>query len=407
LQSQYAESLSRLAEAVVSLKPLLQVLGGPIRVISGADSHSPDVASRRAGVTSFLNQIAERMSPAEFSIVDESDKGQLTAFELIVSGRLGTHLRAWSDMESPLGPATCDRAAIIETAIDNAFDARCGRREISSFDGASLNTYCAGSKDAPAVILAGAPGMPASAWEPWFTALAPDFFVATWETRGLFAPRSNFDAMSCDVEAQAEDLFATMDGFGISSAHVMGLCGGAVIAIAAAARSNRITSLSLWHADAQAGDDCPSTPYRQNVERVLASARQSRKIASLLQRQFCHPFILTHVSPELAHYLLYPYAQSELLYRYANLNGNLMNEDVRPRLRRIRQPALVVTSEDDATTHPELSRRLAGGLQNATLSVRSHGDHLTIFSPGSTMTELAARCIHTHTSSIGAAAGCG
>jgi len=90
-----------------------------------------------------------------------------------------------------------------------------------------------------------------------------------------------------------------------------------------------------------------------------------------------------------AHVVLYPYANSELLYRYAQANGNIMETNVTPLLPQVVQPALVVTSEDDTTTHPDSSRRVAELLPNARLHVMAHGDHLSVFHAGPDITELA------------------
>lgn len=86
------------------------------------------------------------------------------------------------------------------------------------------------------------------------------------------------DEFRVDVDAQAADLFAVMDHHDVTAAHVVGLCGGAVIALAAAAvRPERVTSPSLWHGD--------------------------------------------HGFADLAHVVLYPYANAELLYRYRRLDA--------------------------------------------------------------------------------------
>jgi pimeloyl-ACP methyl ester carboxylesterase len=83
--------------------------------------------------------------------------------------------------------------------------------------------------------------------------------------------------------------------------------------------------------------------------------------------------------PELAHLVLYPYANPELMYRYGKLNGSIMHTAVEPLLAEVRRPALVVTSEDDHTAHPEGSRRVAEALPGATLRVEPHGDHISLF----------------------------
>jgi GNAT superfamily N-acetyltransferase len=88
--------------------------------------------------------------------------------------------------------------------------------------------------------------------------------------------------------------------------------------------------------------------------------------------------------------VLYPYTSAELFYRYCRLNGTLARTDVEQYLTSVKQPTLVVTSEDDETAHPQGSRQLAEGLPNAYLRVEAHGDHASLFHADSTTLMQAA-----------------
>src|SRR5262249_26258464 len=89
--------------------------------------------------------------------------------------------------------------------------------------------------------------------------------------------------------------------------------------------------------------------------------------------------ILAKVAPELAHLVLYPYATPDLLFRYCRLNWSIMDAAVEQLLDPVAQSVLVVTSQDDLTAHPAGSVLVAERLRNATLHVRAHGDHLSLF----------------------------
>src|SRR5258708_39453800 len=90
--------------------------------------------------------------------------------------------------------------------------------------------------------------MPAALAESWMRYLAHDHRVLAWEGRGLFGAGGCPGDYAVDTAAQAADLFTVMDHYGVYRAHVVGLCGGAVIALAASAlEPGRISSLSLWH----------------------------------------------------------------------------------------------------------------------------------------------------------------
>jgi len=185
------------------------------------------------------------------------------------------------------------------------------------------------------------------------------------------------------------DLFAVLDHFGVTSSHLMGLCGGAVIAVSAAvARPERVGSLSLWHGDFELGPGCPKTKHQKDLKAFMQFAAMGRDQADQLHKMFTQN-TAKNFRDDWAHVVLYPYANSELLYRYAQSNGNIMDTNVAQLLPRIEQPALVVTSRDDTTTHPDSSRRVAELLPNAYLNVIAHGDHLSLFHAGADITGIA------------------
>ena len=219
--------------------------------------------------------------------------------------------------------------------------------------------------------------------------LAQDYHVLTWESRGLFAETPGFDHLASDVVAQVGDLFAVMDHAGVEHAHLMGLCGGAVIALAAAAtQPTRVTSLSLWHGDYELGANCPKTDHQHDLKALMIMAAESRESAESVRTAICHS--MSKALPDLAHLVLYPYANAELMFRYGKLNGAIMDTDARPFMDRVTQPVLVVTAENDATAHPAGSRQAAERLANAVLRVEPHGDHISLFHAGANTTRLLA-----------------
>ena len=183
--------------------------------------------------------------------------------------------------------------------------------------------------------------------------------------------------------AQATDLLAVMDHHGVAEAHFMGLCGGAVIAVRAAAeRPRSASSLSLWHGDFS-GSPGPTTSHQENLKELMAIARQSREDAEVINAAL-NQAATASVPPELAELVSYPYRSPELFYRYCVLTGETMNTDVSGVLGGVGQPTLVVTSEDDHTAHPGGSHAAARMLPRAVLQVEPHGDHLSAFGAGST-----------------------
>jgi pimeloyl-ACP methyl ester carboxylesterase len=232
--------------------------------------------------------------------------------------------------------------------------------------------------------------MPAALTESWMRFLARDRRVMAWESRGLFNATDHPGDYAVDLAAQADDLFTVMDHYGVSRAHVVGLCGGAMIALAAAAgRPDRIASLSLWHGAYAFADGSARTRHQHDLIELMAIAAHSRATARSVQGTLCR-MALTGTPADVAPFVLYPFASPELFYRYCRLNGSLTSTDVRQFLSRVTQPTLVVTSQDDVTADPLGSRRVADGLPNARLRIEPRGDHISLFRADNTLMRVAA-----------------
>jgi 3-oxoadipate enol-lactonase len=380
-ESADAAVLHELAAALLDLEPLLGAVSERLRV-----TPPPELgpASARA-LRTALNALAARLRIPELTVVVPGDG--LWSVELAVSRRLA---RAFGTAP----PETVVRADAF--AVDRAVRAvratPPGRPVLlRAHDGTALRGYRAGRADAPTVVVAMACGMPVGLAVPWLRALSGTCRVVTWESRGMFAAGDGpgLPALNGhDLAAQAADVLAVLDGFGIDEAHVMGLCGGAAIALAAAAASPRITSLSLWHGDYELGEDAPKTPHQHDIGGLLAMASRSPRHAAGLHRMMRRPQTLDALRPDVAHHLLHPYASPELMYRYGLLNGVIMGTDCRPLLKEVRQPTLVVSSEQDTTAHPEGSVQVAARLACATLRMMPHGDHLSAFGAGPGLVRL-------------------
>ncbi|MFC7309262.1 alpha/beta fold hydrolase [Streptomyces monticola] len=255
-------------------------------------------------------------------------------------------------------------------------------------DGALLHAFSAGDRHRPAVVIAPACGMPVALSDPWISALAAHAYVLTWETRCLAAsdPHTSddalvpddFDTLGHDAATQANDLLTVLDHFGVERAHAAGFCGGAVLALqAAAAQPGRFSSLSLWHGDFPLLD-AATTAHQRNLNAILAMAAASRDTAAELLTML-RQLISSQAPPHLAELLLHPYASAERFHRYSKLNTALTTTDLAPLLPRITVPALVVTAATDATTHPAGSRAAARLLPGAELAEAPEGAHLDAF----------------------------
>ena len=391
MESHAMQAVARLVASVLSVRPLVEGLGGSVQVASAGR----DAATARGALTGrpgddvarLLERIA-RSAGITLALARDAATDDLQVFERVVSDRLALADLAGSLTPMPDDLSEVDRI-IAETTADG-FDGFFGKQLIRSHDGLPLNVYSAGPPQGETVVVIPACGMPAALAESWMRFLARDRRVLAWESRGLFGPADQLADFSVDTPAQAADLFTVMDHYGVSRAHVVGLCGGAVIALAAAASEpSRIASLSLWHGAYEFASGSPRTTFQNDLIELMTIAANSRAGARSIQAIFWK-VALTNTPDEVAHLVLYPYANADLFYRYCRLNGTLARTDVEQYLAGVKQPTLVVTSEDDVTAHPQGSRQLADALPQATLRVEAHGDHASLFHADNTALMQAA-----------------
>lgn len=246
--------------------------------------------------------------------------------------------------------------------------------------GLVLSACQAGLPGSPAVLIVPPCGMPVELCSPWIQALALRHHVVTFESRGMFGTCDAFDELPVRPVDQVEDMLAVLDRFGIDSAHVVGICGGAVTALLAAeAHPDRVRSVAACYGDYNFGSEQLRTGHQKNFTWVMKQASASRAEARDLQTMFTRQKALATVPDVVAHYALLPYANSELFYRYGKLNAAANGVDIRPVLERIEVPVLVVTGDADDTTHPEGSKEVCRRLRHARLHTETGGTHVAFF----------------------------
>ncbi len=393
-ESSAGRAVARLVTSVLAVRPVVECLPAPIRVVPTTPDGAtpPDLPAREwAALSRLLERVARHVGIVGLTLTRDVTLEQVGVFERVVSCRLA--LADLADVALPALDEVRHVDEVTDRTVAGSFDVAFGKQRTVSSDGLPLIIYRAGTGD-ETVVLVPACGMPASLAEPWLRFLAREHRVLTWESRGLFvAPGDEGELggdFTVDTAAQADDLFTVMDHFGAGTAHVVGLCGGAVIGLAAAAaRPERIRSLSLWHGAYELAGGSRRTKFQNDLIELMTIAALSRPAARSVQAAFCH-VTLTNTPADLAHLVLYPYTSAELFYRYCRLNGALARTDVEQYLPAVAQPTLVVTSRDDQTAHPQGSRQVAAALENASLRVEPHGDHTSLFLAGDDLMQVAA-----------------
>ncbi|MYR83670.1 alpha/beta hydrolase [Streptomyces sp. SID685] len=369
-----------------------------MRVVAVARDAEPSPGGRPPAqwraLRALLARVGRRTGVSGLVLSGEEAYDDLHVFERVISERL-----ALADLLDSVGAVPVDRLrevdSVVAAALTESFEGLSHRETVISADGAPLNVYAAGEGE-ETVVLVPACGMPAALAEAWVRYFARNRRVLTWESRGLFGAAGPGEEQATGIDAQAGDLFAVMDHHGATAAHVIGLCGGAAIALAAAAElPSRIRSLSLWHGAYGFGENYPMTAHQQGLIELMTTAARSRTAAEAVHAAFCQA-ILTSTPPDVAHFVLYPYASPELLYRYCRLNLGITGTDVEPYLDRVGLPTLVVTSRDDDIAHPEGSQRVAAGLPRGQLRVEPHGDHISLFSADASLLRVAEEFMGRH-----------
>ncbi|AJX31030.1 3-oxoadipate enol-lactonase 2 [Burkholderia oklahomensis] len=380
----------RVLRTIGAFRHLAASLPGPVRLCLFDDACELRSASDAIDAQRLVAVAFARIGVTDARFAPDG-AAQLSSFELLMSRRISAAFDYRYDRFRT--PDDADRARREAERFDfHALPAGVERVPLPREAGVSLSAYASGRRDRPAVALALPCGMPLDLCLRWLDALAERHFVLTWETRAMFGACDAFDRVSSDVDAQVDDLFAVMDRFGVERAHVMGICGGAVVALrAAVARRERTTSLSLWYGDYNLSDDALRTKHQQNYAWLMEAAAQGRDAARDLQRMFADRSTLVTVPAEIAHAALYPYANAELMYRYAKLSDALNKADVLSSLSRVSVPTLVVAGDDDDVTHCGGSVFVAGRVPGARLEVEAGGSHARLFRAPAASTSLALR----------------
>lgn len=387
-------ALTSLARELLDMRCLLDVLPVPLRAWFPSTDAVPTLSGSSVdALSSLLQALTERLALPRIGICVGRMRSRPTIFEALLGERIQTALPSQAAAGWSTGPAVLEEA--VGAAVLASFEGSFPREDTRSEDGIPLRTYASRGSNGSAIVLVPPCGMPAPLLKPWMQFLSAEHFVMTWESGGLFGHRGPFERANCSIEQQSQDLFRVMDHYGVHRAHLMGSCGGAVIALDAAARQpSRVSSLSLWHGAFELGSDAPKTEHERNLIALLKLAAEDRLSATAIRGLLCGRSS-TSVVADVAHLVLYPFANDELMYRYALINGALLEKDVRPLLRSIAQPTLVVTSEKDKTAHPEASSRVAALLPNAHLHIEPEGDHLSHFRAETKATQVAASFLRT------------
>jgi 3-oxoadipate enol-lactonase len=390
-------ALLGLLRDLLGLRRLAAVVDRPLRVALDADrTASPEKPGDRASLPLALRNIlaaASRAYGISKLALEWDDEAPLTAPERIVAARLrlADRLKDAHTLEAIGSSSAAELEQRIAEIGEEAPERRFSREIIRAADGAQLDAYEGRSSGRTATIFVNACGMPIELIVDLMLRVQPFGRVVTWETRSVLRPEEGFDGLDSSADAQVGDMLTTMQHYGIERAHVVAVCVGALVAVRFAARyPERTESLCILNGSFALGTGYPATDHEVYVAKMWASITRGRRRAARYHHMFCGPGGSAAFASPYAHLILLPYANPEILFRYATLLQAL--EVLGPRIlevvESIQSRTLVIASELDEFAHPEAARVVTEHVPNVEYYLRRGHDHLSLFTRQLELTEI-------------------
>jgi 3-oxoadipate enol-lactonase len=225
-----------------------------------------------------------------------------------------------------------------------------------------------GSPDAPALVLSNSLGSTLNMWDRQMAALTPHFRVIRYDLRGHGA--SPVPPAPYDIADLGADVLALLDALDVDRAHVGGLSIGGQIGMWMAANApDRVERLVLC---------CTSSRFEPAeawaARGATVRAEGTAAIAdAVVTRWFTPAFAARHQAfvQEMRDMIANTPAEG-----YSACCGVVERTDLRPSLRSIEAPTLVIAGADDAAAPQEQAERIAGAIPHARLAVVEHAAHL-------------------------------
>lgn len=224
-----------------------------------------------------------------------------------------------------------------------------------------------GPAGAPVVVLSNSLGADRTMWDPQVPALAEQYRVVTYDTRGHGA--SPVPTGPYSIDDLVDDLLALLDRVGAERAHVVGLSLGGMTAMRLAARApGRVGRLAVLCTSAH----IPGTTYAERA--VQARNQGTASLAPAVVSRWVTPgFAAAH--PDVVERLEAMVAGTPD-EGYAACCEALTAMDLRGDLARIAASTLVVSGAQDPALPPEHQQAIADGVANSSLLSITPAAHL-------------------------------
>jgi 3-oxoadipate enol-lactonase len=224
--------------------------------------------------------------------------------------------------------------------------------------------------EGPWVVLNHSLGLDRTMWFQQTPVLAEGYSVLTWDARGH--GESATTPGPYDFDLMAQDLVGLMDALSIDRAAVVGLSmGGATAMNVAATHPDRVSTLVLCDTSAWYGPDAEKN-WRERAEGVIDDGIESIRVVQA-GRWFTDSF--RKREPEIMDRILDLLMAANLQGYVATMEG-LGQLDLRPKLKEIECPTLVVVGREDPSTPPTMAEEIHRSIQGSRLVVLDDARHL-------------------------------
>jgi len=262
--------------------------------------------------------------------------------------------------------------------------------QIETADGARLNVRSHGA--GPALFLISGLGGTASFWDPVLTNLTKHFTVITLDQRGI--GQSTRGSAACNIDLLATDCLEVMNRLNISTSVVLGhSTGGCIAQTLALMAPERISALLLSGTWAKA-DRYMTELFKMRSALLRLSPAQYASSAVFLS--YCPAWLNTNWAVFDKAIAAAPVKEEAQHIVEERVNA-LMAFDKTSLLHQIKQPTLILGSQDDLMIPFYLQQELASKLPGAQLFSFDYGGHFFPISRSSIFTEKITSWIKTVT----------
>ena len=258
-------------------------------------------------------------------------------------------------------------------------------------------------KNKPSILIALPFGVPASVASAAFERFAPNFNVATWESRYILNLEQGFlGNEKLTPAAHVEDMICILSTLEFATCYLVGYCSGAGISLLAAKEHPEMfTELVLVNGEYQLfRKGHASTAYQRSIDvflpPVAASRQQAGTIFSNMGKVWKASKEVLKVSnedsqSELEKQINLPFSQKEYLFRYARNYMAYRDFDALDVAADIQQSTFVLTGELDQHSNRENSEAVYDYIPRSKKFIDHKGDHYEFCRTGSlTLEEIGA-----------------